>query len=348
MDKFNAHVRPSDALQSLYKKLQKSSKEQLEQDDSIIDLRRSNTAQSLRLTRRIDRLGCSPPSGTGGRVEAGTADQELVQVYGSEELPGLQLVPNLLRECDQAALLSLLLHRDLANPRYLTNIHKHYKVPYDLCKAPRSVPNGTHSFFNLPHDALPRFYPLDPDLHGPLSGPQFLNRKLRWMTLGGQYDWITKAYPSSPPPAFPHDIANYLRDRFPQMQPEAAIVNLYSPGDKLALHRDVSEQSSADLISVSFGCDGIFVAGLDGSEPADEPRSMVVRLRSGDAVVMSGKARYAWHGVPQVLPRTCPGFLAPWPAVGEGGEEQFEHWLGWMAGKRINLNVRQMYDSIQT
>ncbi|KAI9672939.1 MAG: Acetamidase [Caeruleum heppii] len=76
-----------------------------------------------------------------------------------------------------------------------------------------------------------------------------LEKKLRWMTLGGQYDWATKRYPSERPPAFPRDIATLLMVLFPQIRPEAAIVNLYSPGDTLSLHRDVSEQSEQDLVS---------------------------------------------------------------------------------------------------
>ena len=127
------------------------------------------------------------------------------------------------------------------------------------------------------------------------------------------------------------------------MKAEAAIVNLYSPGDTLSLHRDVSEECGAPLVSISLGCDGIFVVGLDPLD-GDEPRIATVRLRSGDAVLMSGESRYAWHGVPKVLKGTCPKWMEDWPAQ-KGGEDGggFEEWKGWMKGKRINLNVRQMF-----
>jgi alkylated DNA repair protein alkB family protein 1 len=143
------------------------------------------------------------------------------------------------------------------------------------------------------------------------------------------------------------------------MVPEAAIVNLYSPGDTLSLHRDVSESCDQGLVSISLGCDAVFVIGLDdrgdegttaGSEPVqdenEDSRCLVLRLRSGDAVYMSAGARYAWHGVPQIIPKTCPDWLEDWPANSkEAGCEptEFDHWRGWMANKRVNLNVRQMY-----
>lgn len=193
------------------------------------------------------------------------------------------------------------------------------------------------------------FKPKDPTIHKPLTTQQFLTKKLRWITLGGQYDWTNKVYPSGKPPAFPEDIKNLIESLFP-MKAEAAIVNLYSPGDTLSLHRDVSEECDQPLVSISLGCDGIFVIGLDEVDEDDRARVEVIRLRSGDAVLMSGKSRYAWHGVPKVLEGTCPSWMADWPfeeVVDEQGgvERRFEEWRGWIKGKRVNLNVRQMFDS---
>lgn len=131
------------------------------------------------------------------------------------------------------------------------------------------------------------------------------------------------------------------------MKAEAAIVNLYSPGDTLSLHRDVSEECGQPLVSISIGCDGIFVVGLDGTDDSGEPNVATIRLRSGDAVLMSGASRFAWHGVPKVLGGTCPEWLENWPCHAlERGDvcyARFEQWRGWMKGKRINLNVRQMF-----
>lgn len=193
------------------------------------------------------------------------------------------------------------------------------------------------------------FLPIDEAIHKHLTVSQFLKRKLRWLTLGGQYNWTEKKYPAENAPSFPEDIANFIHHIFPCMKPEAAILNVYTPGDTLSVHRDVSEKSDKELVSISFGCDGIFVVGLD-SEKSKKPTCVAVRLHSGDAVVMSGKSRFAWHGVPRVIRNTCPGSLRDWPAIADGEstnpvrEDHYEAWRGWMSNKRINLNIRQMKD----
>lgn len=180
---------------------------------------------------------------------------------------------------------------------------------------------------------------------------QFLKRKLRWVTLGGQYDWTNKVYPTEAPPEFPDDIAELLAGLFPDMKAQAAIVNLYTPGDTLSVHRDVSEDCDRGLVSISLGCDALFIVGIQVEQHARESvvKHIVLRLRSGDAVYMSGPARFAWHGVPLVIGGTCPDRLSAWPAesmptaktVGQD-PQRYESWRDWMATKRINLNVRQM------
>jgi alkylated DNA repair protein alkB family protein 1 len=218
-------------------------------------------------------------------------------------------------------------------------VHLHYNVEY---------PPNQASYFSLPPQSDFLLQPKDSALHKPITLSQFLNKKLRWITLGGQYDWTNKVYPSERPPEFPADIAQLLHDLFPEMHPQAAIVNFYSPGDTLSLHRDVAEDCDRGLISISIGCDGIFILGLEDENPSPDAEDynskiakiLAIRLRSGDAVYMDGPSRFAWHGVPQIIPNTCPDWLADWPA----GDGQYEDWKGWMASKRINLNVRQMRD----
>lgn len=234
--------------------------------------------------------------------------------------------------------MNVLLHRDLSNPAHLTNVHLHHCIEY---------PANGNSFFasGLPTEVM--LQPKDPSIHKPLSISRMLDKKLRWMTLGGQYDWTDKQYPKATPPEFPHDIKNLLMNLFPDTTPEAAIVNLYSPSDTLSMHRDVSEESDRPLISISIGCDGLFVIGFDPETEEGTGKHAVIRLRSGDAVYMAGKSRYAWHGVPSIIPQTCPRDLQDWPcrettALETGVPAMYEHWRGWLAGKRINLNVRQM------
>lgn len=177
------------------------------------------------------------------------------------------------------------------------------------------------------------------------------------MTLGGQYDWTQKKYPDETPPSFPPDIQRLLHDLFPETKAEAAIVNLYSPGDVLSLHRDVSEFCDRGLISISLGCDGLFMLGLgQNAGPRDPLRQVTVRLRSGDAVYMTGECRYAWHGVPRIIPNTCPEGLQAWPCQHQFSScqkhpdytERFDQWRNWLACKRINLNVRQMFEDDDT
>jgi alkylated DNA repair protein alkB family protein 1 len=249
-------------------------------------------------------------------------------------------VPNLLPPRTQKVLLSRLLHRDLSNSEHLTNIHFHHKIPY---------PESGTSFFAYPHNNTLRCEPIDPFMHKPISLQSLLERRLRWMTLGGQYDWTAKEYPPTKPPTFPLDIAKFLTSLFPDIKAEAAIVNFYSPGDTLSIHRDIAEKSTKGLISISLGCDALFIIGM-GSDHVpiannSEHSPLVIRLRSGDAVLMTGPARFAWHGVAQIIPHTCPHYLENWPADDVNDHKNmYDHWRGWMKNKRVNLNVRQMWD----
>jgi alkylated DNA repair protein alkB family protein 1 len=289
------------------------------------------------------------------------------------------MLPSLLPPNTQLTLLSRLLHRDLSNPKHKTNIHAHYQVAYyQAAPSPASEAQdeprhgNIASFFSRSPSSFETFPPKDPATHKPLSVSQFLQRKLRWMTLGGQYDWTKKEYPPELPPPFPVDVADLLHGLFPDMKAQAAIVNLYSPGDTLSVHRDVSEECDRGLISISLGCDCIFTVGLeeedekevrlDGGEIGRLSRNeadslfgegmskrvnvLAIRLRSGDAVYMSGRSRFAWHGVPKIIPATCPEWMQEWPAQlqSENDAGEFEAWRGWMASKRINLNVRQIWE----
>lgn len=280
--------------------------------------------------------------------------------------PGLFLIPSLIPQQTQQDLLSRLMHQTLADKRHKTNVHAHHQIPYHATHTASSTVPGPRSdspspessllhnpsFFNVSPESPQLFLPLDPSTHEAIKISQFLRRKLRWLTLGGQYDWTKKAYPKEDSPPFPEDIADLAHSIFPEMRPEAAIVNIYSPGDTLSVHRDVSEESDKGLISISLGCDCIFIAGF-GNEDDDgiDPAYLAVRLRSGDTVYMSGKARFAWHGVPQVIPKTCPVWLSEWPATSRHvtelqrkGMDFYEGWRGWMSDKRVNLNIRQIKD----
>ncbi|KAL8944060.1 MAG: hypothetical protein Q9211_000725 [Gyalolechia sp. 1 TL-2023] len=252
----------------------------------------------------------------------------------------------LIRELDRCLLPDTLAcfegsqHREVDDPEiHGVKVYEHQDLPGE----------SMSSFFHSPPDCPLDFPAVDPNVHKPLPLNQFLNRKLRWMTLGGQYDWTKKEYPKGAQPDFPADIYKLIHGLFPETRPEAAIVNVYSPGDTLSVHRDVSETSDAGLVSISLGCDGLFIAGLE-DQSTGQLKHVVIRLRSGDAVLMSGPSRFAWHSVPQIVANTCPPWLSDWPAdtfpLAEEANTSnpFDAWRGWMAKKRINLNIRQMRD----
>ncbi|KAK2761811.1 hypothetical protein FQN54_001641 [Arachnomyces sp. PD_36] len=315
MEGLNAHEKPPEAIRQLYKKYQKLSLLEIDAHPDIIDL------------RRVDANG--PLTGgllAKGRVSADTlrgACEDFMSDHGckfsSRDLP-------------------------LADVPIFEHPAVSGQIPMPMDKTldggTANLPtegstSGRRSFFNDDPERI--FTPKDPNVHKPISLQRVLDRKLRWVTLGGQYNWTDKKYPSETPPPFPRDIATLLGRLFPDTDAQAAIVNLYSPGDTLSVHRDVSEECDIGLISVSFGCDGLFMIGHDNSDSSE-----VIRLRSGDAVYMTGQSRFAWHGVPKIIPETCPLWLRDWPSLETDGVEGMAHWKGWMAGKRVNLNVRQM------
>lgn len=61
-----------------------------------------------------------------------------------------------------------------------------------------------------------------------------------------------------------------------------------------------------------------------------------MRVRSGDAVVITGEVRWTWHSV---LTIGC-GTYTKWL------KERAEGRRRWMGEKKINLNMRQMWDPL--
>ncbi len=100
--------------------------------------------------------------------------------------------------------------------------------------------------------------------------------------------------------------------------PESCLINVYGPAAKMGLHQDRDEHDfNAPVVSLSLGDTCLFRIG--GTKRSDPTRS--VRLASGDAVVLGGEARLAFHGVDRIMAGTST--LLP-----EGG--------------RINLTMRRV------
>jgi alkylated DNA repair protein (DNA oxidative demethylase) len=80
--------------------------------------------------------------------------------------------------------------------------------------------------------------------------------------------------------------------------PEACLVNFYGPATRMGLHQDRDELDfSAPVLSLSLGDTCLFrIGGLRRNDP-----SRSIRLESGDALVLGGEARLAFHGVDRIL-----------------------------------------------
>lgn len=102
------------------------------------------------------------------------------------------------------------------------------------------------------------------------------------------------------------------------LPPEACPINFYSAEARMGLHQDKDEQDlAAPVVSLSLGDTALFrVGGLKRGGPTNS-----VRLASGDAVVLGGESRLAFHGVDRILPGTST-------LLAEGG--------------RINLTLRRV------
>jgi alkylated DNA repair protein (DNA oxidative demethylase) len=100
--------------------------------------------------------------------------------------------------------------------------------------------------------------------------------------------------------------------------PEACLVNLYGPAARMGLHQDRDEADfAAPVVSLSLGDSCLFRVG--GARRGDPTRTL--RLASGDALVLGGAARLAFHGVDRIVPGSST-------LLAEGG--------------RINLTLRRV------
>jgi alkylated DNA repair protein (DNA oxidative demethylase) len=84
--------------------------------------------------------------------------------------------------------------------------------------------------------------------------------------------------------------------------PEACLINFYSTSAKMGLHQERDEADlEAPVVSLSLGDTCIFRIGrLKKTDPTQS-----IRLASGDAVVLGGNARLAFHGVDRKARHCC-------------------------------------------
>lgn len=87
---------------------------------------------------------------------------------------------------------------------------------------------------------------------------------------------------------------------------DIALINFYDSDARMGMHRDADEKADAPVVSLSLGDTCVFRFG----NPRTRARPYTdVELRSGDLFVFGGPSRFAYHGVPRVLPGTAPPWL---------------------------------------
>ncbi|MGX1883570.1 alpha-ketoglutarate-dependent dioxygenase AlkB family protein [Streptomyces sp. NPDC055287] len=104
-----------------------------------------------------------------------------------------------------------------------------------------------------------------------------------------------------------------------EFAPDTALVNFYDGDAKMGMHQDKDERSGAPVVSLSIGDSCVFRFG--NTEGRGRPYTDV-ELVSGDLFVFGGPSRFAYHGVPKVMPGTGD------PACG-------------MSGGRLNITLRE-------
>jgi len=101
-----------------------------------------------------------------------------------------------------------------------------------------------------------------------------------------------------PWPPLPARLTEAWRQLAPQAPPpEACLINVYDAEARMGLHQDRDEDElSAPVLSLSLGDSALFRLG--GVKRSDPTRSFW--LRSGDAIMLGGPARLAFHGVDRI------------------------------------------------
>jgi alkylated DNA repair protein (DNA oxidative demethylase) len=90
---------------------------------------------------------------------------------------------------------------------------------------------------------------------------------------------------------------------WPDFEPDACLINFYSPDAKMGLHQDRDEKDfSHPIITVCLGDDADFQVG--GALRGD--KYVNVRVHSGDVLLMGGESRMRFHGVRKVFGGTSP------------------------------------------
>jgi DNA oxidative demethylase len=173
------------------------------------------------------------------------------------------------------------------------------------------------------HDVIrraPLYTPRMPRSGRPMTVRMTNCGRLGWMTDEAGYRYQgNHPQTGAPWPPIPAELLAAWRDLAgAAAPPEACLVNVYGPDARMGLHQDRDEEDfNVPVVSLSLGDTCLFRVG--GSKRSDPTVSF--RLASGDALVLGGAARLAFHGVDRIMPGTST-------LLTEGG--------------RINLTLRRV------
>jgi len=151
--------------------------------------------------------------------------------------------------------------------------------------------------------AAPLFTPVMPRTGRPFTVRMTNLGPLGWVSDRAGYRYqSTHPDTGQPWPAIPDPLLGLWRQAsgYPH-DPEACLVNFYSGGARMGLHRDEDEEDfSAPVVSVSLGDTAVFRIG----GPERGGKTETLKLASGDVLVMGGASRLCYHGIDRVLSGT--------------------------------------------
>ena len=255
-------------------------------------------------------------------------------VYGIEGVEGFLYVPGALTIEEQLHFIKQSFVEYPKKPN-ATNLDAHFVTPSE----------GLFSYFKDGQEC--KIYSKTKEIeevHDSKNLEEKFIRKIRWITLGYQYNWTTKEYNFDEKDfntTFPRDLSEWTRQAAEKLgfgsdyKAEAGIVNFYQSDDTLTGHVDRSEKNmTAPLISLSIGLSAIFLLG--GLSRDDGP-VRAIHVRSGDLSILSGPSRLLFHGVPKILQEQAIEYPTDF-----GHDSDLDTCIKLMKNCRININVRQV------
>jgi alkylated DNA repair protein (DNA oxidative demethylase) len=147
----------------------------------------------------------------------------------------------------------------------------------------------------------PLYVPRMPRTGRPMSVKMSNCGPLGWVTdeRGYRYQATHPETGQAWPPMPPAVLAAWRALAGYEPPPECCLVNYYAGSAKMGLHQDRDEtEFAAPVVSLSLGDTCLFrIGGLKRGDATS-----TIRLASGDAVVLGGQTRLAFHGVDRILP----------------------------------------------